>query len=132
MWLLASDKASKPARRNGRTNAGDPPNESVTGSWIVGSPFVDSVISRLPTVRSALFNSRDMGASAAAASGTPRTSMMSPVIMRVVAPGRLRTGSTAPTRAATTVGPTRSTGTTAMAPGSRSTARSVSTTRRPR
>ena len=71
-------------RRSGPSSAGVPPNESPP--W-VGSPFVESVLSRLPTVMSADRSRRRSGASAAAASGTPRTSIRSPTTVSVIRGG---------------------------------------------
>ncbi len=83
-------------------------------------------------MRSARRSIRDIGANAAAGSGTPRLSITSPTTRRSRASGRSRTGSTPPTLAATTVGPTASRGTTARVRGSRSTASSARRAGRPR
>ena len=73
-----------------------------------------------------------MGARAAAASGTPRVSMTSPTTSSRTASARSRIGSTPFTRAATTVGPTLRSGTTARVRGLRSTASMARGVDRPR
>ncbi len=127
-WLLASESASNPAWCRRPTSAGLPPNESLP--W-VGAPRVDRVLSRLPTVRSARRSREAIGASASAGSVTPRASITSPTTVSSTAPRRLLTGSTPSTRAATTVGPTAASGTTARVPASRSTAATARRAGRP-
>ena len=72
------------AARAVRAGRGPPPNESPP--W-VGAPRVDSVLSRLPTVMSARRSIGDIGASAAAGSGTPRLSIRSPTTSEVARAG---------------------------------------------
>ena len=82
-------------RSRRRVAAGAAPGclrRSRSGGPAVGSPRRDSVLSRLPTVRSAPRSSDRIGASAAAGSGTPRTSMRSPTMVTSMASAASRPG----------------------------------------